>query len=113
MIKNWLYSEREIPGSKNKNYNFQLYPLMAKTIFPLINLKFYLLEDWCWFDLRLFIFGGFINFETKWTKKRDHAGFEFSFGIAGINLIFYIYDSRHWDDEKDCWNEYEEHQTKE
>ena len=44
----------------------------------------------------------------KFSIREDHAGFEFDFGLLGWDIIFMIYDNRHWDYESDCWETYEE-----
>lgn len=42
-------------------------------------------EEWDWF-----------NFRLKWTRKCDHAGFDFSLELLGYWISFYTYDGRHW-----------------
>ena len=43
----------------------------------------------------------------KFSIREDHAGFNFNFGILGFGVDFVIYDNRHWDDEKECWEDKE------
>jgi hypothetical protein len=33
----------------------------------------------------------------------DHAGFKFMFSLLGYSTEFNLYDTRHWDDEKNKW----------
>ena len=37
------------------------------------------------------------------SYHRDHAGIEFNLYVLGFNLIFRIYDWRHWDHENNKW----------
>lgn len=49
------------------------------------------------------------EFKLAWTRKQDHAGPEFTFGIHRLfwcNL--HIYDRRHWNYETNSWQTYEE-----
>lgn len=40
---------------------------------------------------------------VRWTRKQDHAGFEFSMGVLGYGVHFRIYDTRHWDDANNAY----------
>jgi hypothetical protein len=40
--------------------------------------------------------------------KKDHGGLRFELNILGYSLDLNIYDSRHWDDENNCWDESED-----
>ena len=42
---------------------------------------------------------------TKWTRKCDHAGLHVQLELFRLFFVFSIYDSRHWDDEKETWCE--------
>jgi hypothetical protein len=44
--------------------------------------------------------------ELSLTHKQDHPGFEIGIGILGYGIHFRIYDTRHWDYEKECYEEY-------
>lgn len=56
-----------------------------------------------------FEFGGkfatdLFEFSLQWTLKGDHAGLGFTFSLYKLFWIeLQIYDVRHWDYEKDCW----------
>ena len=50
-----------------------------------------------------FYAGNFAELEFKFTTRRDHAGLEACIGIFGYAIGFRVYDTRHWDYEKDCW----------
>ena len=46
------------------------------------------------------------DLSLRLTEKQDHAGPDFVFGIKHLFwLHMCIYDHRHWDDERDCWQE--------
>lgn len=36
-------------------------------------------------------------------KGKDHAGVEFSMTVLGFGFVLQIYDTRHWDDEKNVF----------
>lgn len=44
-----------------------------------------------------------IGFDLRLTFRQDHAGLFVSFALFGYDIIFNFYDSRHWDDEENCW----------
>ena len=44
----------------------------------------------------------------EFTHRRDHAGLRFEFGLLTWCLTFVIYDTRHWNYDKGCWEVYEE-----
>ena len=48
-----------------------------------------------------------IGFAFDLTMRQDHAGFGFSFELFGWRVDYRFYDSRHWNDETDCWEVYE------
>jgi hypothetical protein len=67
----WVYKEAKTPFCKNKFFNLQIGWMTD--------------EYYEYFD-----------FTCKWTRKQDHAGFNFNFGIWRFYFIFYTYDNRHW-----------------
>jgi hypothetical protein len=48
-----------------------------------------------------------IDLECRLTFKGDHAGLNVLFGLFGYSVEFSVYDTRHWDYEKDCWKQYD------
>lgn len=40
-----------------------------------------------------------IGLEFRYTIRQDHAGLYVSLALFGYDVIFNIYDSRHWNDE--------------
>ncbi len=67
--------------SKNKYFEIQFDKFSKQDLFT--------------FNLDLRLFG------------RDHAGPETLIGFFGYELIIKIYDCRHWDYEKNCWQNYD------
>ncbi len=58
-------------------------------------------------ELQLYKSSDIVDFFARVTHRQDHAGFHLGLGIFGINLEFQLYDSRHWDNEKNQWQDYE------
>ena len=48
--------------------------------------------------------GMLVDLDFEFTTKQDHAGLHFSVGFLGYNFDFNFYDSRHWDNENNCWH---------
>jgi hypothetical protein len=48
-----------------------------------------------------------LDIEARWSCRTDHAGFEFGVGILGYGIHFRIYDTRHWNEFDNCWEERE------
>ena len=44
-----------------------------------------------------------IGFDVRYTVRQDHAGLFVSFALFGYDVIFNIYDSRHWNYEENRW----------
>lgn len=44
-----------------------------------------------------------LGFEFRVTKRTDHAGIWLCLALAGFEMIFNIYDSRHWDEQTNEW----------
>lgn len=47
-----------------------------------------------------------IRLEFEFTIKQDHAGANLELGLFGYEVHFTFYDNRHWDYEKNCWENY-------
>lgn len=56
------------------------------------------------FNLTLF---GLIRLIYYKDKEMDHAGSTFQLHILGLDIEYTNRDIRHWDDENDCWEIYE------
>lgn len=52
-----------------------------------------------------FYTGLIADFELRWNRHIDHAGFEFGIGLLGYGIHFRIYDTRHWDYGRGIWVE--------
>lgn len=37
------------------------------------------------------------------STKQDHAGINIELGLFGYEINATIYDTRHWDSDRDCW----------
>ena len=44
-----------------------------------------------------------LGFNFYLTRKRDHAGLDIQLSLAGLCLHFNFYDNRHWDYERNDW----------
>lgn len=91
--------------SKWKAIEFQLDLIFQPTlqlIFECGGLKDYL--------IMVFQFGilGLIEFQMYWTKEQDHAGLNIDVRLIFLQFRFGFIDTRHWDDDNDCWETYSE-----
>lgn len=56
------------------------------------------------FEKGSFLYPDIFEFVFRFTRKTDHAGIEFTFGIYKLFWMrFVIYDHRHWDFVNNCW----------
>ena len=46
-----------------------------------------------------------IHFSTHWSG-RDHAGPKLELALLGYAVTATVYDTRHWDYESQCWENY-------
>ena len=44
-----------------------------------------------------------LHFNFDWTTRCDHAGVRLELGLFGYELMFHLYDSRHWDYDTNSW----------
>ena len=44
-----------------------------------------------------------LHFNFDWTTRCDHAGAKLELGLFGYELMFHLYDSRHWDYHANTW----------
>jgi len=51
---------------------------------------------------------GLVKVEISKSKNTDHAGFWFNVSIFGLDSTYRIYDTRHWDHDKETWEVYED-----
>jgi len=59
-----------------------------------LEIEAYRQTEWSWIDIML-----------RWTRKEDHAGILINVELIGFNLTFNIYDERHWNYEKNRWEQ--------
>ena len=48
-----------------------------------------------------------IGLHFRVTARQDHAGVLLSLALFGYDIIFSVYDCRHWDYDNKCWFNYE------
>lgn len=44
-----------------------------------------------------------IGFEFSISLRQDHAGFIVGLSIFSFEILFTLYDVRHWNQERSCW----------
>lgn len=49
-----------------------------------------------------------VRIEFEWTVQQDHAGVNLELGLFGYEIHATIYDSRHWNTDKNQWMSYHE-----
>lgn len=45
------------------------------------------------------------------TTRQDHAGIKLEFGVLTFSFVLQIYDTRHWNYDKNCWEVYDANQA--
>ena len=53
-----------------------------------------------------FNFFNLFHLDIRKDEELDHAGFHFTCNILGLDCDFNYEDQRHWDYQKDCWEEF-------
>ena len=53
-------------------------------------------------------YNAYFYFQSFWSFKGDHAGLCLEISIWKYTIEFEIKDNRHWNYEKDAWQEYDE-----
>lgn len=48
-----------------------------------------------------------LGFDLRYNIRQDHAGMYISLAFLGYECIFNLYDSRHWDYERNTWHVYD------
>lgn len=44
-----------------------------------------------------------LDFYWRFRTREDHAGLKIFFSVGRWLFEFNVYDDRHWDSDKDCW----------
>ena len=70
--------------------------------------KVFILLDSRNIDFDLSIFYSLFHFEFRVSWMTDHAGVSLWLGLLGFDVGLHFYDTRHWDNENDRWEVYEE-----
>ena len=65
-----------------------------------------LFENKAWELEHTYYSGSLFDIDISWSIREDHAGFEICLGMFGYGVHFHIYDTRHWDYEKNAWELY-------
>lgn len=58
-----------------------------------------------YFNVGLYKTNSIFGMSVYWSVKQDHAGSALEFNLFGFAVAFVFYDCRHWDDEKNQWEE--------
>lgn len=62
------------------------------------------------FEKSSFLGDDVIEFKLTWSRKRDHAGISFTFGVKYLFWMnLNIHDHRHWNEATNNWQEYNTH----
>ena len=62
-------------------------------------------KHWSWEFEHTYYSTLLVDIEMRWSRCTDHAGFDFTFGLFGYGVHFRIYDTRHWDYEKNAYTQ--------
>jgi len=49
--------------------------------------------------------GSLFDIDINWSIKEDHAGFNVTLGLLGYGVSFRIYNIKHWNYEKNTWED--------
>lgn len=63
------------------------------------------IKNKCW-EIQIIKHSNLFRLEFEYTVKQDHAGINLELALAGYEIHFSIYDTRHWDYEKNDWQIY-------
>jgi len=87
---------------------------------PFLKRRFDTIYDTSWgvsrykhFDFSVSRDKGIISASFGISARRDHAGFDISFGLLTWNFDLTFYDSRHWDNKTGTWEVYPEEEKNE
>jgi len=107
MIKNLFVIEKLFKKIPNKGYCVQVGGQGVNFLYSIFDFNIKVLDDTHYFGLYFTLFGSLLNFNIDWTRRRDHAGFNFDFNLLWLLIHITIYDTRHWDDENEDWCKYD------
>lgn len=51
--------------------------------------------------------GSLLDIDISLSVREHHAGFEITVGLFGYGIHFRIYDTRHWNYERNCYETYD------
>ena len=55
-------------------------------------------------ELEFYTSPGLVGVNFNFTTRRDHAGLDIKLTLFGRTIHFNFYDSRHWNDEENCYS---------
>jgi len=59
-------------------------------------------------ELEFYRDNSFVSANLNLTLRQSHSGLDLEFGLFGFCVHFMFYDNRHWDQEKDEWERYDQ-----
>ena len=59
-----------------------------------------------WWEVEILKTENLFRFEFGYTVMQDHAGIQLELGLFGWEFHAGVHDTRHWDYENKCWEEY-------
>lgn len=60
----------------------------------------------CW-EIEVIKNDNLLRLEFELNTKQDHAGVNLELGFMGYETHFTFYDDRHWDNQNNCWENYD------
>jgi hypothetical protein len=108
MIKNFFLREKLFKNIPNKGYCVQTGRQGGLNFtYSIFDFSVKVLDDTRYFGIYFTLFGSLLNINIDWTRKTDHAGFNFDFNLLWLLIHATVYDTRHWDHEKEDWCKYD------
>lgn len=101
-MKNFFLRENKFKRIPNKAYCIQISKLNPiNFLYTIFDINFKILDDTNYFRFYFTLFGEFLNIDIGWSRRKDHAGFTFSFNFLWLMIEMSTYDIRHWDYDKE------------
>lgn len=108
MIKNFICIENIFKRVPTKGYCFQIgYNKPKNFLWTIFNFDIKILDNTRYFGIYITLFGDLFNVGLDWTRRTDHAGFTFDVSLLWLIIHTTIYDTRHWDYDKEDWCKYD------
>lgn len=94
-------------GTKNLNKNVDKSISLQKLYFAFENNLNFEMFSYSHIFKFYFSFFNIININIDWSRRTDHAGFDFSMTILFIDINYNYYDIRHWNYDEEEFENYE------